>query len=252
MGIKIQMFDRGIILENIFSLISQLFLSYFLWKGIYGGRAVLNGRTFFQMINYIVLSVGISNIFIYPNIYFMSMDIKSGNIAYTLLKPLDYQMQFIFKNIGIIIPMSGISFFSVLIFRIFVLQLEAPVNFIYFIISTFLSFLTVITFDFVLGMICFWTENSWGINAFKFAIISFFSGKLIPLDFFPGYLKHIAINILPFSGIVYTPIDIYQSYWSIKNFLIYLIRQSGWIIVFILLGRYIFNLARRHVFINGG
>ncbi|SDW61532.1 ABC transporter permease [Tepidimicrobium xylanilyticum] len=251
-GIKIQIFDRGIILENIFSLISQIFLSYFLWKGIYGGRDILNGRTFSQMINYIVLSVGISNIFIYPNIYFMSIDIRSGNIAYTLLKPLDYQMQFLFKNIGIIIPMSMISLFSVLLFRIFVLPLDGPVNFVYFIISIFLSALTVITFDFVLGVICFWTENSWGINTFKFTIISFFSGKLIPLDFFPEYLKYISINILPFSGIIFTPIDIYQNYWSINYFLMYLIRQAGWIVLFILLGRYLFNLARKQVFINGG
>lgn len=252
LGAKIQIFNRGIVVENILKSSIRIIISFFLWKSIYANNTIINNRSFSEMLNYIILSGCISAIYVYPSIYFMSMEVKTGNIAYMLLKPIDYQMQFICKYIGILYPMTIISIIVAFLFSFFIFPIPMAKNSLYFFISIIISVMTVISFDFMLGILCFWTENSWGIASLKGIIISFFSGALIPLDFFPEKSQSLMINYSPFQGIIYTPIQIYQNFWTNKEFLNYFIGQSFWVLIFLAIGRYLFFKARKSVLINGG
>ena len=121
----------------------------------------------------------------------MSLDIKSGGVINYLSKPIYYPLHLIFKNIGI-----GISNTTVLVplFIIYIILTNTKlsgVNVLYFIFLSILGVLSYILFDILMGLFTFWLQNSWGLSILKITIFSFFSGSILPLDFFPSGIKKI-------------------------------------------------------------
>lgn len=82
------------------------------------------------------------------------------------------------------------------------------VDFILFLIIVVLAVVVVYFFELIIGMIAFYTNSIWGVEIFKRAILSVFSGMIAPITLFPEFLQKIA-NVLPFKDCIYTPISIY-------------------------------------------
>lgn len=90
-----------------------------------------------------------------------------------------------------------------------------------------------------------------GIAWMRAAITNFFSGALVPLAFFPGWLEKLSL-LLPFQGIVYIPASIYLGRLEGLQALQSVGLQLLWIIVLWLGARLMWNWAVRQVTINGG
>jgi len=245
MGFLSQLNYRGIIIDRLLGFLFQFVLMFFFWKAVYIDVSIINGRTFEEMFVYMLLSVSISALYLYPTISFISMDVKSGNITNILLKPIDYQLQFLNKQFGIALFMFIILAPIVTLFLIIMQTHFVGINFAFFFVSLFGGFLFNAVFNFLLGILCFWTENSWGIASFKIVLVEILSGTLIPLDFFPVHLQAFAIKIMPFSKIVYYPILILQGKLNIKEILISYTNAAVWIILIIILSSYFYiNLLK--------
>lgn len=201
MGFLSQLNYRGIIIDRLLGFLFQFILMFFFWRAVYSDIMVINGRNFEDMFIYMLLSVSISALYLYPTIAFISKDIKSGNITNILLKPIDYQIQFLNKQFGIALFMLFILTPIVILFLFISKAHIVWGNIVLFFISLFLGFLINAAFNFLLGILCFWTENSWGIASFKLVLVEILSGTLIPLDFYPAHLQNLVINMLPFSKI---------------------------------------------------
>lgn len=251
MGMKSQASYKGIIVDRILGFMVQLMVLYYFWHAIYINKETIGTRSFSQMIVYVILSTSISSVFIYPSIFFMSQEIKTGNVIYLLIKPINYQIQFVFKHFGIFVFMCILITPMFVIFSAITSNIIIPHNILFFIISLILGLLTMATFNFILGSICFWTESCDGVSYLKTVIIELCSGALIPLDFFPSYLRRF-VEYLPFKGIVYTPISIFQYNYTIKEFFGQCMFQILWVCLFVILGKIIFNKAQKIVMINGG
>lgn len=251
MGRKSQVTYKGIIADKVLGLGVQFIVLYFFWKAVYSEKTVICNMSFSEITLYLSLSISINALFIYPSIYFMSQDIKTGNIIYLLIKPIDYQIQFICKHIGVFIFMATLIIPSFIVFSLITGNILIPKNMMFFFISLIFGLLTMITFNFILGTICFWTENSDGISFFQAILFEILSGTLIPLEFLPIQFKNI-IDLLPFRGIVYTPISIFLHNYSNYEFLTYSLFQVSWIIALAIIGRRLFIKARGIAMINGG
>jgi len=251
-NLKSQLVYKGIIIENYINGLVKIILLYYIWKAIYSGHTVIAGRTFNDMVFYLILSTYISSLFVYPDIYMLSMDIKKGNITYQLLKPMSFQIMFLLKNVGILLAMLCTMlpvFFVVcsVIFHKFILPAD-PILFLLFVI---LGFLLYCSFDFMLGILCFWTENCWGITYFKEVIVSLLSGALIPLEYYPKTV-HNFISLLPFPSIIATPIKIYLGECSQMDALKHMVSTLIWCTVFFLIANLIYQLAKKQSTFNGG
>lgn len=242
---------RGAIFENVFEYITQLLLMISLWSAIYAQNEQINGRSLNQMIQYIFISSTITSFYVYPSIHFLSRDIKKGNIAYDLMKPIDFQGQFIFKNLGRILS-SIITISPFFILLLFVLPISIHGNILFSVVGTFLGIITCILLDFILGTLCFWTENSWGITFARSFILHFLSGAFIPLDFLPKAFSTLLQNYLPFSGIVYWPIQFFTMDVPIEKFFIQSLVQLLWCIIFWGSGQFLYRKIRGLTTINGG
>lgn len=243
---------RGIIFENIFNYIMQLVLMLLLWKAIYNHTEIIHGRSYEQMVQYILASSTISSFFIYPSIHFLSMDIRNGEIAYSLLKPIDFQTLFIVKNLGrtAAVAVTIIPIYALMVFFLGVASDQGNILFAF--VYTLLGILTCVSFDFVMGLICFWTENSWGVTFVRQIAIQYLSGGFIPFEFLPDTISTLLRDWSPFSGIIYFPVQILTQNYPDSYILFRMVIQILWCMIFLVIGRLLHNLASTKTVVNGG
>lgn len=250
-NVKAQLAYRGIIFESIFNYIMECILLVFLWKAIYSGSQILYGRSFTQMKGYLLASCSFSSFYSYPSIHFLSTDIRNGEIAYTLTRPIDFQMQFFFKNLGRIV--SSILMIIPIFFILSFFSKSMPSgNLIYGFFSLLMGIFLCISFDFFLGILCFWAENSWGISLARQVALQYLSGAFVPLDCFPPQVTTILRDFFPFSGIVYFPVQFLTGSYPFSYFLSRMVFQTAWFLFFLILGRAFYLVARKKATVNGG
>jgi ABC-2 type transport system permease protein len=204
------------------------------------------------MIAYALTSSMIISLLSYPDIHFLAYDIKHGGIAYSLLKPMDFQLQFLLKDTGIALAYF-IALFPVCVAAMFVLNTSVDLtsNWPCFIISLTIGIFLSFTINFIFGSLCFWVENSWGISNFRHVVVGFLSGAILPLDLISIRLSRLSLYF-PFAGIVYIPAGILTDQFEKQNIGVLLLIQICWVLILWVIGKLIYQKVKRLVVINGG
>lgn len=239
----------------------------FLWLAVYsssegGMDASINGFTYKEMIAYVVLTTVFGFVtFNNDTMWHINQDIIKGTIGNYVIKPISYRGKFVASNLGSFLmmgllfglPLYGISL-GVLI-GIGFLPIVSVWDFIahigLFLVSSVLACLLNDTIAYLFGILCFYTSSAWGLNSLKTTIISFLSGALLPLAFFPPIFRDI-VGYMPFAGMSQNPILILMmkyDYWqSLKVILISL----AWLIILELFVKLLFSHAIKKVTVQGG
>lgn len=245
----------------LFILISTFgsFVSYFLWSAIYGSspNAVLGGLTRDEMTVYIFMVYVTSSVVTISISKWVSRDVLQGAVAVQLIKPIDYRLSLIARAAGkmvyqFIVP-SVFIWTGLELYKVFVLGLSFTgiANIGLYLLSCVMSFLIYVLFDFCVGMIAFFTSYVFGLYLVKDALLSFLTGQLIPLSFFPGVVQRI-FSFLPFSSMVYTPVMIYLGKYQGTELLFQLLRQAVWVLLLYGLGALIWNRVTKRLEVLGG
>ena len=79
----------------------------------------------------------------------------------------------------------------------------------------------------------------------------FFGGLLLPIAFFPDWLRAIA-EALPFQSMMYVPTAIFLGKVTGGAILLGLGQQLGWFLVIYLIGRALLRVATRRLVVQGG
>ena len=241
-------------LFNILGNIIYLGVAYYLWKSIYQYGDVIRGLTFNETFLYV--GVG-SAIFILLKTYadwFIHNEIREGNIAVYLTKPIDYQIYNLFANLGsLLMNFMAISlptaFMLSVVFRV---KIPFGIGLLLFPISLILAFLISFSIDYFVGLTGFYSESVWGISITKEIIVTVFSGALIPLQFFPDAIQKV-LYWLPFQAIYHTPLMMLtraNQGWDV--FLPMIAVQIFWALVLFLAARLFYNQAIKVLRIAGG
>jgi len=232
----------------------QIFVFYYIWMAIYKTDSVINGISKDQIITYIILSRIIYTQITWGFIPKMGRSIHTGAIIMDMLKPMDFQLFMFYQRIGDFIAFASMTAVPIIIITSLTLGIQAPLNiptFACFLLS-FLMAMTVSFFvEFSIGLLTFYTNYSWGLQTFQEALVSLFSGALIPIAFFPGWLKAIA-NFLPFQQMSYSPVSIYLG--IVKGHQVYevLAFQFMWIVILLVLSRLFYAFAIKKITVQGG
>ena len=96
-----------------------------------------------------------------------------------------------------------------------------------------------------------WTLKGEGIAQIMTTAVYLFSGMIVPLPLFPDWAR-IAIEWLPFAGLVDLPFRVFTGNLALGSLPLVLGRQLGWTIVLIALGRRLLARGMRRVVIQGG
>ncbi len=236
-----------------------VFISYFLWMAIYGSSdsGVLGGLTRNEMILYIFMTYVTANLVNVEVAGYMLNDIRDGSVVMNLIKPIDYRLSLISKALGCVLyrflapsifVWIGLEIYKVTVLGMHVISIE---NIVLYLISTFFSVLIYQLFDFCFGLMAFVTTYMFGLNMAKGALVSFLTGQLIPISFFPEVLQRI-FDFLPFSSMIYTPVMVYLGKYTGQELLLVLLRQIIWIILLYALGTFLWKRITKRLIVLGG
>ena len=257
--IKTQMAYKGAFYLFIFISAFSSFVSYFLWSAIYGSSAdaILGGLSRGEMTVYIFMVYVTSSVVCISISEWVSEDVVKGTVAMQLIKPLDYRLSLIARALGqmvyrFILPAVFI-WIGLELYRFFVLGLgfTSIGNIALYVCSCLMSFLIFVLFDFCVGMVAFFTSYVFGLYMVKEALMSFLTGQLIPLSFFPEAVQRV-FDFLPFSSMIYAPVMIYLGKYQGTELLWILLRQLIWVLLLYGLGTLIWNRVTKRLVVLGG
>lgn len=232
----------------------QIFVFYYIWMAIYKFDSVINGISKNQIVTYIILSRIIYAQITWGFIPKIGRIIQTGAIAVEMLRPMDFQAQMFFERIGDFLAFTAMTAVPLLIISSLTLGIQAPPSagvFICFCLSFVMAMAISFFFEFFIGLLTFYTNFSWGLQSFQEAFISLFSGALIPIAFFPGWLKTIT-NFLPFQEMSYSPVSIYLGIAKGHEIYRILIFQLIWLVFMLIIARLFYKFAIKRVLVQGG
>ena len=253
---------------NVFSWFliaaTSLICMFFLWEAVFRNSPTteINGFTFQGLIAYTV----IVNIFGFTmgggdTHDSISDEIKKGQIAMSLIKPISYRLRFLFTTLGSLVAtnlMIGIPFLlvaSVLLGVNGFITFQEPVvfirNLLLFFVAQFLAKMLFDVIDYIFGLITFYTMAAFGLAQIKSVVIDFLSGILIPIAFFPEWAEKV-INCLPFVGMAQNPTLIFLGKMSVEEALYSILLQFVWWMALEIFAHFFFERAIKIVTIQGG
>lgn len=227
---------------------------FYVWKAIYAGREILAGYTWEEMKAYLFVTFLTQLFLSWYSETSISWRIISGDVAMDLVKPLDFQRARFAESLGsgVAEGLVGAIFISlILIFFAGIPVPQSGLTWLLFIGSLVASVCLKFTIVYLAGLLCFWTSSAFGIAWSRAAITNLFSGALVPLPFFPGWLEALA-KVLPFQGIVYVPASIFLGHLQGSQIFVQMALQWFWVIVLWMFGKVLWLWAVRQVTIHGG
>ncbi|WP_019636786.1 ABC transporter permease [Paenibacillus fonticola] len=231
-----------------------LIAMYCLWQAVYDGRAQLSGFTWPQMQSYLLITFLVNSMLSYYSESGITNKIIDGSVMMDLLKPLHFQKARLAETLGSCVLEGILSCVLIGVLAVFTVGaslLQDGLTSFLFLISLLSSILVKFGIVYITALLCFWTMSGIGLIWARMAVTNLLSGALVPLAFFPPWLKSIAM-LLPFQGIVNTPVTIGLGMTEMIQALQLIAIQWIWIIILWLLGKWMWSWAVRQITIHGG
>lgn len=239
----------------------------FLWLAVYrssagGMDAEIHGFTYREMIAYVVLTTVFGFVtFNNDTLWNINTDIKKGTVGNYLIKPISYRGKFAATSLGTLLMMTvlfGLPLYTAALVTLcslgFLPQLTFPLFFAHlglFLLAALCASLLNDTIAYIFGILCFYTSSGWGLNSLKVTLISFLSGTLLPLAFFPAGLREV-VSWMPFAGMSQNPVLILMMKYNLAESLRSVVLTAVWIVVLELFAKLLFAHAIRKVTVHGG
>lgn len=160
---------------------------------------------------------------------YVGRNIKFGYLTRDLIRPIRTLPTLLFEHRGFyLIDMI----FSVILFAVAIKLLGGItiVQFIWFVVFAFLSFVSVFAFSVLIGSIAFITKEISGIRNSISHLVRLLSGMLVPLTLYPANIKSILVYS-PFPSMVFAPINVLQNKLPLSEIIFYLKVSLFWSIV---------------------
>jgi len=205
------------------------------WVAVYKEKGnVLSGWNLSNISSYYLLMI-IASSFIIAHIEedVAIRDIREGELVSYLLKPVSYfWMKFVSEVPWRIMQgMFGLGFFIIffVLFKNLITLPSTPLlifsSFIIIALAFFISF----SLKMLVGLTAFWFIDFWGFQQVVEVTLLFLAGFVIPIDFFPAWLKTITFAT-PFPYMVYYPVLSLQSRLNLPEISHVIIMQAFWLI----------------------
>ncbi len=232
-----------------------VFIFTSLWKALYSqfNTTIHNGYTLTAIITYAVLVMAVRVSFTMDDsiIYRKVMD---GSIAMELVRPTSFFFMNLAENVGHSLFHMMARTFPIVIISICLYEISIPiepVRFLVFIFSFIAGYILISMLNFIAGLLAFWFVEIFPFMLFKYALFMFFSGGIVPIDFFPDFLKPV-VSLLPFQYMLYIPTTILIGRIPMAEVLPVIITQLIWILIMGVICSLMWSAGKKKLIIQGG
>lgn len=180
--------------------------------------------------------------------------IRTGDIAIDLARPVDFQLSGLAQEYGralisLVYRSAGPLLIGLLVYR---MRLPgSALTWCAFALSVVVAVAVSFAGRFMVALIGFWTLDTRGSDAFYGLLAGFCSGLVLPVGFFPHWLR-VVTWCTPFPSILQVPIDIFVQRHSTGVTWLLVLAQLGWALVLLLAGRLMVRRARLRLVVQGG
>lgn len=227
---------------------------YFLWQAIYGSQESLAGFTVPQMTTYIAVS-WMARAFYFNNLdREIASEIRDGSVSVQLIRPYSYLFVKMMQGFGeglfrfLLFMIPGLAIVCLL----FPVKLPTdPVVWIVYLVMLFFSFLINSQINILTGLFAFFVENNEGMIRMKRVMVDLFSGVVVPIAFFPGWLSGI-MQWLPFQAITYLPSSVFTGRTPLSEAAGVFGVQALWFGLLLVPIAITWRAARKRLYVQGG
>ncbi len=235
------------------TFILRLMIIYYFWHAVYANQATIKGMNLKTMISYMVVAMILQGL-VSGTGNRLASDIRTGEVAIELMRPYDLIFKIIALDFGA--KLSGFirEGLPLIIIGFLFLHISFPATWqsiLLFVTSGLVGIGIGAFFDLIIAMLAFWTINVWGLRVLKEAVITFFSGALIPITLFPAWLLHVSMY-LPFQSMIFVPVSIYTGTITGMNAIYAIGIQVIWLVGLYMLVRLLWSQALKQITIFGG
>ena len=183
--------------------------------------------------------------------------IMSGDIAYELCRPINIYNMWFSRGVALRTSKAVLRCFPILIVAFLLPKpygISAPDSIMVFFcfgITLIIGLFVIVAFFNIVYVITFFTVSPRGIRILVMSGLEFFTGAIIPIPFFPDKLAKV-MELLPFASMQNVPLRIYSGNIAGKEMANAMILQIIWLILFVLVGKVLCQIAEKKVCIQGG
>ncbi|MFA4930785.1 MAG: ABC-2 family transporter protein [Patescibacteria group bacterium] len=244
--------------ENFFVQLLMRALGFFiviyLWRAVYAQSGDIAGFTYKELLTYFLVVEVFRHFMSHETFQDIQEDVREGRIASWLVLPLDSLYVYFSTNLSRNIVALLFYIVPVTILIVGTDYFVGPANVWYFLLMVGMGIIGLFTSMFLytlFGSISFWTVETgsiiWAINF----IISFFAGKMIPIQFLPEVVGRI-INYSPLVVFFNLPASIYLGKYSYAEIGIQFAVQAGWMVVIYFILRWVWMKGLKKLELVGG
>jgi ABC-2 type transport system permease protein len=252
---------RGDFLLATFLRFLPVLTTILLWQAVFRGTAKkeIAGFDENEMIAYLLL-IHISRMFSsMPGLSGgIAKDIRDGSLKKYLIQPLDmigYLLSYRVAHKVAYIATTAFPY-AVLFFlcRGFFSGFPSVLVFLAYLASLLMAFLIGFFFEAMIGMSGFWfleiSSLVWIVSTINYML----SGQMFPLDLFRESYPtiHTVLQFLPFKYLAYFPAMVFLGKVPVGQLLTELLIQAGWVVVFVVMARWLYAMGLRQYSAYGG
>lgn len=226
----------------------------FFWKALFKNADSLGGVTVDTMLTYTVVSSMVS-VVLTTNVEWRITDsVRKGTIAIDMMRPVNIFNVFFAENLGGITALIFQNLIPIFLIGSLIIKLPVPASAFdgfLFVISLGMAFLINWYIAVIFGMWAFKIIEMSALIQVKKHLIRLLSGSMIPIWFFPDWLRNI-LECLPFVYIYQMPISIYVGQYTVDSLQKGLLLQLFWVVVLFLIKTYLEKRVIQSIMIQGG
>jgi ABC-2 type transport system permease protein len=246
---------RGQVWASIFGDLVGLFAMISIWIALYAGAGSASNVTLKEMITYAMFSSLLLHAWSWTEfVQLVGRQIKTGDVAVFLLKPLRYPMMLLageggkaaFRLLTVVLPVSLIVS---LIYGVSppASGFHALMTLLFLILGFAILFLLAT----IAGLLGFWVMTVFSLEWTLQALLLILAGWTVPLWFFPAPAAAI-IERLPFAYTAYHPMAVYLGKFDIEKTLWVFAIGVGWAVLLGLFAAWLWSRARQRIVVQGG
>ncbi|MHB1459376.1 MAG: ABC transporter permease [Armatimonadota bacterium] len=225
-----------------------------IFQAFYHSSTAVQPMSIEQVVTYIWLGQAMLTMFPWNVDSDIRTLMRSGTVAYELLRPLDlywfwFSRAIAFRTAPMIL--RALPMFAIALPFLGMKLPVSPEACIAWLLSMFAALLLSCAITTLMGITLFWTIAGDGIARLMASSVVIFSGMLIPLPLFPQWMQK-ALTFMPFRGVSDIPFRLYTGNIPTHDFLFAIGHQLAWTVVLILAGRALLARGTRRLVVQGG